>query len=158
MGIFKNDVKLEIIRPILLELDMWSQSAENLLMGTCAKETLMGQYLTQIEGPALGIFQMENPTYIDIYQNVIPALSTKRKKILEKYYIFVDHIEDSRRLVWDLKFATIFCRFQYWRHPEPLPSSDDVQGLAHYWKTYYNTQKGKGTVEEFIECYQHYVS
>ena len=35
-----------------------------------------------------------------------------------------------------------------------LPDADNVAELAHYWKLYYNTPEGKGTVEEFIKNYE----
>ena len=41
--------------------------------------------------------------------------------------------------------------------PEKLPNSYDIEGLAKYWKKYYNTEGGKGTVEKFIEKYEKYV-
>jgi hypothetical protein len=33
----------------------------------------------------------------------------------------------------------------------------DVFKLAEYWKKYYNTPKGKGTVQQFIQSYNKYV-
>jgi hypothetical protein len=30
--------------------------------------------------------------------------------------------------------------------------------MAHYWKKYYNTEKGKGTVEGFVESYDELVA
>jgi hypothetical protein len=38
----------------------------------------------------------------------------------------------------------------YWRRPEQLPVADDISALAAYWKTHYNTPKGKGKIETFI--------
>lgn len=32
-----------------------------------------------------------------------------------------------------------------------LPASEDIAGLATYWKQYYNTPQGKGTEAEFIK-------
>ena len=45
-------------------------------------------------------------------------------------------------------------RIHYLRVPEALPAADDVVGLAAYWKRYYNTELGAGTVEKFVESYQ----
>jgi hypothetical protein len=47
-------------------------------------------------------------------------------------------------------------RVHYLRRPEPIPT--DLTGQAEYWKKWYNTYLGAGTVEEYIENYKKYVS
>jgi hypothetical protein len=42
------------------------------------------------------------------------------------------------------------CRLHYRRVPEPLPDAEDINGLAAYWKKYYNTKAGRGSESEFI--------
>jgi len=68
-------IRHEIIRPVLKHLDPvipYSMAAENLLMGTCAQESRMGQFLVQLDkGPAKGIFQMESSTEDDIWLSYI---------------------------------------------------------------------------------------
>jgi hypothetical protein len=130
-----------IIRPTLINMDMWSQSAENLLMGTAAQESKLGHYIAQVRGPALGIYQCEPATHDDV------AKWAKGKGLLPPGV-------NSERLVYDLKYATIMCRLHYYRKSEPLPDADDVEGLARYWKIWYNSVKGKGTVAEFVKNYE----
>lgn len=55
-----------IIEPVLSKLQLYSKDAEELLVFTCAAESLGGTLLHQIQGPAVGIFQMEPNTYTDI--------------------------------------------------------------------------------------------
>lgn len=148
-GINAEQLLRQIIRPILSTITMWSESAENLLMGTAAQESQLGFYVKQIKGPALGIFQMEPYTYADILATVV--MRAQKHSIFLQSYTFPD---DPRALIYDLRLATIMCRLQYWRFSEELPASTDVIGLASYWKQYYNSRKGKGTVEEFIENYK----
>ena len=38
------------------------------------------------------------------------------------------------------------------RVPKKLPKASDLEGQAKYWKTFYNTIKGKGTIEHFMEA------
>ena len=52
-----------IIGPSLDALQMYSKEAEEILVFTCASESLGGTYLKQVKGPALGIYQMEPATY-----------------------------------------------------------------------------------------------
>tara|TARA_R110002096_G_scaffold315227_3_gene509454 strand:- start:6003 stop:6308 length:306 start_codon:yes stop_codon:yes gene_type:complete len=60
-------------------------------------------------------------------------------------------------LIGNLYYATAMARVHYYRVPEPIPLSDDIQGLALYWKKYYNTYEGKGTTTEFVHNYKKYV-
>jgi len=75
MPIDALQLRHEIIRPVLKHLDPvipYSMAAENLLMGTCAQESRMGQFLVQLDnGPAKGVFQMEPDTHDDIYKNFL---------------------------------------------------------------------------------------
>lgn len=144
-----------VIRPVLQDAGMWSQSAENLLMGTAAQESRMGQYLTQLgNGPARGIFQMEPNTLHDIQVNFLkykPSLA----ELAEKHK--APALSDASNLICNLAYAALMCRIHYLRVREALPDADDLPGLARYWKRYYNTSLGKGTESEFIENYHRYV-
>ena len=70
MSINKNDIR-EAIREVLTYLGKHSDSAEELLMLTCAVESQLGTYLKQIKGPARGIFQMEPATERDCWVNFL---------------------------------------------------------------------------------------
>ena len=56
------------------------------------------------------------------------------------------------QLKGNLYYAVAMCRIHYYRVSEALPN--DLEGMARYWKKYYNTELGKGTVEEFIHNYE----
>jgi len=133
-----------LITRVLQEYNLYSNSALNLLLGTCAVESGFGTYMRQINGPALGAFQMERPTYQWLkneFHNKYPDI--KERKFCE--------------LEWDLKLAIIFARLRYRVDPEPLPESWDIGGMAYYWKRVYNTMKGKRKEEDFIFAYNNYV-
>jgi hypothetical protein len=60
-----------IVRPALESINLWSQQAEDLVMGTAAQESRL-IYLRQLgNGPALGLFQMEPATHNDIWVNFL---------------------------------------------------------------------------------------
>lgn len=145
-----KQLKSLVIEPVLKDYTLYSEAAVNLLLGTCAQESRMGYYLKQVKGPALGIYQMEPKSHHDICENVIRAHP-------DRFIYKNDENDEVDGLVSDLKYATIMCRLQYWRFPEALPKANDIEGLAKYWKKYYNTEKGKGTVEQFVENYHKYV-
>jgi len=143
----------ELIDETLKEIGLHSKDAVNLLMGTCAQESHLGEYIKQIKGPALGIFQMEPATFVDIIDNYLYYHPVKRMaKIIA--VCKASHIspEDLR---WNLKLSICFARIHYLRVPEKLPNS--IEGYAAYWKKYYNTYLGAGTEEEFIHNYKRFV-
>jgi len=154
-----TQLRLEIIRPVLnylAPLIPYSVAAENLLMGTCAQESRMGSYVKQVEGPACGIFQMEPATESDIYNNYLDyraALYSAVNALRAKHNL--DGLND---LVGNLFYQTAMTRVHYYRVPMAMPDADNVEQLAHYWKIYYNTPEGRGTIEEFVKRYQRYVS
>lgn len=139
-----------LITSVLKELGLHSDNAVNLLMGTAAQESHLGKYRKQIGGgPALGIFQMEPATFNDIVKNYLrfkPGLTVKIEGVARVCRFHAEDIETNDLL------AICMARVHYLRVSEAIPS--DVEGMARYWKKYYNTPLGKGTVEEFISNYK----
>ena len=143
-----------VVRPVLQELNMYSEAAENLVLGTAAQESLLGTFIKQYPtGPAMGIYQMEPATHGDIWDNYLAyndELSSQVRGFASQH-LFTRNPHNE--LVTNLFYSTAMCRLHYRRVKAPLPSADNVEGLAHYWKQYYNTPKGKGRVIEFIDNY-----
>jgi hypothetical protein len=152
MSINAKQLQSYVIVPTLVRLGLYSDAAVNLLLLTCAQESEMGEYLKQINGPALGIYQMEPPTHDDIWNNYLVYQLTLKQKVLD-----IDK-QNSINLITNLAYATAMARIDYLREPAPLPTANDIQGLAHYYKRYYNTDEGAATVEEVVANYQRYVN
>ena len=155
-GIDPGHFRGRVVRPVLHRLGLYSDAAENLLVGTAAQESLLGRYLVQVGGgPALGVFQMEPATHRDIWENFLayrPELVGRIKQLLPPAAAEGWRAAEGE-LVTNLAYAAAMCRVHYLRRPEPLPKADDLVGLAAYWKRFYNTEAGAGTVDEF---YMHY--
>ena len=130
-----------------------SPSAERLLFGTAMHESAGLQYLHQINGPALGVYQMEPATLADLWENFL-AYHEDWAEILVRVTPPASAPEDPLCLL-DMTYATMAARFQYMRFPEPLPNVDDLEGLARYWKQYW-THLGKGTEQQFIDAVKRY--
>jgi len=147
-------LKEHVIAPVLNSLGLYSDSAVNLLLLTAAVESDTGRYLRQVgSGPALGIYQMEPQTYQDIWNNYLryrPGIEKKVSWYLADYF---PHKEEQQ-LPGNLYLATAMCRVHYWRVEEPLPDADNALALATYWKKYYNTPAGKGTVGKALSAYR----
>ena len=129
---------------------MHSTAAERLLLGTAAAESLL-KYRKQIGGPALGLFQMEPRSHDDIYENFLnyPGRAVLRQKIIG----LLSHPDADKydALVNNDPYACAMARVQYYRFPAPMPAADDLDALARYWKRYYNTASGAGTIAGFKE-------
>ena len=155
MAIESSHLRLHIVRPVLQYLDSqipYSMAAENLLLGTCATESHMGTYLVQLNGPAEGIFQMEPATEQDIRDNYLQYRPELRQ--------LVESLMDNSvmgQLVANNNYATAMARIHYVRVPDSLPQENDIPAMANYWKAYYNTPLGSGTVGKFIQDYERFV-
>ena len=133
-----------LIVKILTDLDMMSDSAVTLLLGTAAQESHL-QYIKQIHGPALGLFQMEPETEHDIWNNYL----VYHPKIIDTIGKITGHYQPGPWLEWDLAYQIIMARLHYRRVKDPLPEANDIDGVANYWKIHYNTPLGAGTVTQF---------
>lgn len=142
-----------LIASVLKELNLHSDNAVNLLIGTAAQESHLGRYRKQLGGgPALGIFQMEPATFDDIVKNYLrykPELAARIERVARISRFKAEDLENNDLL------ATCMARVHYLRVREAIPS--DLEGWARYWKRYYNTPLGKGTEEEFIANYKRFV-
>lgn len=144
-----------IIEPVLSKLQVYSKDAEEILVFTCAAESLGGHYLAQVKGPALGVYQMEPNTYTDIWVNFIRARN--QLATLMALHFGCNKIPDVDRLIYDLQFATAMTRIHYLRCSGKLPDAKDVDGIWDYYKKNYNTEKGKAKKDESIKKYQEFI-
>ena len=151
------DLRIFVIRPTLRALGLWSEAAENLLLGTAATESRLGTYLVQMsssgDGRALGIYQIEQQTHNSIWENYIkfrPGIDVKLKCMVP-YARITNDIPDHNQLITNLEYATAIARLVYYPHAEKLPDATDIAGLGIYYKRYYNTIKGRGSVDKFIK-------
>lgn len=145
----------QIIQSALTPLNLYSIDAEELLVATCAQESLLGTYRKQLGNVAnggLGIYQMEESDYNDIWNNFLVYHSQLSQQIKSIY-----PNNDATSLINDDVFSSVMCRVHYLRAPESLPSSNDLNAIWLYYKKYYNTIYGAATQIEFIRHYQVYV-
>ncbi len=151
--------RVEVVRPALRHVGLWNAAAENLVVGTALKESLL-RFVRQIKGPALGLHQMERATHDDIHRTYLtrPANKRLRRGVLELARYFCGDWPDASELCGNMYYAAAMCRVHYLRVEEILPADDDAEGLARYWKHYYNTPAGRGDVLEALPHFQFAVS
>lgn len=161
--------KTQVVIPSIVDLSQVlpgcvSGSAINLLLGTVAQESDMGEFIIQINNEmkekdkAVGVYQMERPTHKDIWENFIyfrPPLHNFMILLLPMKY---SGVPNSDQLMYDMRYATMMARIHYWRVEAALPEQNDVDGMSHYWKDHFNTEDGKGTPEQYVNAWNKYVA
>lgn len=150
------DIREFVIVPAHMRTGLRGENRVQLTLGTGLVESGY-RFLDQTTpgpGPAYGLWQMEEPTHNDLWANYINFQPTAlRSSLLEmagsKYApppITVLH--------WNLMYAAAMCSVHYRRAPEVLPEAGDAEGMAAYWKRWYNTPAGKGSVEKAIPFFK----
>lgn len=140
-----------VIIPAIETLQLHSQAAVELLLGTALQESGL-RYLKQVGGgPAMGFFQMEPATHDDIWTNFLeykPAL-LQAIRSLSRHRI-------ALAMASDLWYAAAMCRIHYLRVSAPLPAAGDFPAQAAYWKAHYNTPQGAGKESEYLANWNKY--
>ena len=136
--------KHQIVTPALKRIGLASPSAINLVTGIGLVES---GYRTrkQVNGPALGFWQMEPETERDCWVNFLdyrPLLAGLVRKITHP------DLPTSSLLLSNDAYAAVMCRIRLYRSSDPLPSADYALALCQYWKLHYNTERGAGQVDQ----------
>lgn len=143
-----------IIKPVLVYLEPeipYSRSAEHLLIGTAVQESRLTYLHQGGNGPAVGLWQMEPATHDDIWHNYIAYQpGTLESKIVDIKTNIEPFLSSSDQMAGNLYYACAMARLLYRRVKAPLPQPGDPYAMGSYWKQYYNTPQGKGTVAQFV--------
>jgi hypothetical protein len=122
-----------------------SGGAVDLLMETAAQETHCGQFRDPTpRGAGRGVFQMDLIAFNDIRNR---ARVADINMVIDNFGVDI-RIVNHDALDHSPLLAAIFCRLFYKLLPSAIPST--MGERAHYWKRFYNTEVGKGTVSEYI--------
>tara|TARA_R100001594_G_scaffold141731_1_gene187997 strand:- start:334 stop:786 length:453 start_codon:yes stop_codon:yes gene_type:complete len=147
----KNQMK-DIVVEVLAMLEKQTgipktREAVNLIYETGMAESGYRALVQKGGGPALSFFQIEPATGRDIFNNYVEF----RQKLVEALINFgLDPMNLDFCIKTNIAIAICMCRFHYRRVPSAIPRTKE--GRAKYWKTYYNTVKGKGTIEHYMEA------
>ena len=155
-----------VVAPTLQRAGLWSEAAEKLVVGTAVYESGLIALRQYDGGPAMGLFQIEPATHKDLWksylvykpylwekiENAVIGITIKNIGLIPYHELFLP------KLITDMAYGTVICRLLYYRHPERLPEAADIEGLASYYKKYYNTPQGAGSVEGWIKAYEKYLA
>jgi hypothetical protein len=142
MGILANDLRALVIRPTLEQLDDWSPAAENLLLGTAAQESQLGNRLQN--GPIhsgqlqrQGLYRISANTHLQVWDQFLigdPELASRLRGLAsQQQFLKTPHQE----LVTNLSYATGVAWMVYKRHRVTLPDARDIDALANCWLQYF---------------------
>jgi hypothetical protein len=123
-----------------------NRTADKLLYEIMGVETGHGTIKdTTISSAGNGIFQHDRFPFEDNQSRY----QLKYLQIIKEYFNIDMDIVKWEDLQTDILKGAIACRLHFKPFPEPIPK--DIVGRARYWKRYYNTEAGKGTVHHYLE-------
>lgn len=122
-----------------------NDTAAALIQETIAAETQMGTYPDNTSESGHGLTQFDEIGFRD----VVERTRDKDKHIIRKKFGYQLSELTVKDLDNDPTLAIIFCRLKYKLRPEPIPS--DIVSRASYWKRFYNSALGKGTIEHYLD-------
>lgn len=130
-----------------------SDEAVELVMGTGYYESrfeAIRQYARRggARGPARGMWQVEHPR---THQSLWKWLERRG------YHDWVQAITgigdmDGEALMADLRYGSLMCRVKYRTIRSPLPTT--FRGMGEYYKRWYNTSAGSGTISGFVAAHR----
>lgn len=144
-----------VIRPVLAALSeadprLSTPAAERLMLGTAVYESRL-RHMAQIGGPARSLFQIEPPTFNDVWQWITMSGGEKLRQASARFCF--SGIRASDQYAGNQHLACVVARVLYWRRPEAMPAAADVDGLAAYYKRWFNTPLGAGKASAWASTF-----
>lgn len=138
-----------------------SDDAVELVMGTGLVESRY-KYIRQLgDGPARSFWQVEPATAVDNCQHYLTHRPGLMRMCAESSMVDIKHWQTYSVITWadiletNMSAGIIHCRLKYWRVPKRMPNT--TEGMANYWKEFYNTHQGAGHVEDYIDTVGKYL-
>lgn len=123
-----------------------------LMLETACAETHLGTYPDRHpEKLGVGITQFDQIAIDDLQQRV----RSRHRRLLKQHFGYSLNEIVLADLADDALLAFALTRLKYLLVPEPLPET--LLGRAEYWKKYWNTSAGKGTVAGYLSDVEHYM-
>lgn len=143
-----------------MRINLYTVAAEQLVFGTGLTESGYNwlDQTTPGPGPAYGPWQMEEATHDDIWVNYLSRQTDLADTLLRMAGFGILTKPPVIAMHGNLFYAAAMCRIQYRRVKEALPVAGDALRMAAYWKNYYNTPAGAGTLQKAIPYFRQAVA
>ena len=138
-----------------------SESAVDLVLATGIVESRY-EYIRQMgDGPARSFWQVEPATCVDNLAHYLKHRKKLMLKCAEASVVDIKHWQNFDEILWEdileknIAAGIVHCRLKYLIVPKKMPNT--FEGMANYWKKYYNTEQGKGDPQHFIDACRKYL-
>jgi hypothetical protein len=145
-GLINEEEFFKIVKVVCDSLGYGANdNADELLTETAKAETRLGLMKDKtILNVGVGLMQFDKIGFEDTKQR-----SMKYKdKILDKLKVDISKVE-LNHLAYNPFLSILFARLKYKLIPEEIPTT--LEGRAKYWKRYYNTNAGAGTILHYLK-------
>ncbi|UTM60422.1 hypothetical protein L4174_023855 (plasmid) [Photobacterium sp. CCB-ST2H9] len=150
-GITQKHQVLEIAIAVCEVIGTATNDTVSMLVETCAAETLLGEYRDPTQyGAGTGLMQVDEGTFIWLQEKY--GNHKFAHAVQDRFGVSILKVE-YRELEHSPLLSMIWARLRYATRKEPIPST--LQLRAEYWKMFYNTEAGKGSVGEYMKKVQH---
>lgn len=129
-------LRQHVIEPTLKSLNMHSDAAARLLMGTAAQESQCDPFCCRDKG--LGIYQISSQQHRVIWDQYLafrPDLASLVRGLASQHQFLQN---PDQELVTNLAYSTAIAWIIYLRSGDQLPDEDDSQGLGHFWHHHFD--------------------
>ena len=122
-----------------------NDNADELLPETAKAETRLGLVKDKtILNVGVGLMQFDEIGFEDTKQRCLKY----KDRILDRLKIDISKVK-LNHLAYNPLLSVLFTRLKYRLIPQEIPT--DVEGRAKYWKRYYNTSAGAGTILHYLQ-------
>ena len=140
-----QDLRKRVIRDTLKLLGDWSLATENLLLGTAAQESGLGDNLQS--GRLRGLYHISAQTHVAVWDKYLinyPDMASRVRGLAgQRSFLGNPH----RELVTNLSYTTAIAWLVYKRCNQPLPEAGDIKGLAKYWHQHFRARTTATTAD-----------
>lgn len=144
-GLSLSDVKKYWITPAARLIGLDDPAHINIATAIGAVESGYRVMVQANGGPALGFWQMERATHDSLWENSLPA-PWRSKMTTGLRWILRGEGPNADLMITLPLYGAGMCLARVWIAPAELPPATDARALCEYWKQYYNTAGGAGSV------------
>ncbi|WP_211333550.1 hypothetical protein [Sinobacterium caligoides] len=159
MSLSAEELEHYVIRPTLSALDVESEGAVKLLLGTAALESHFSLSHSHHSMPdGLGLFQITPQAHREVWDNYLafrPNLASKVRGLASQHHFLTSpDIELRTNLSYSTAIAWMI--YQYHNETNNLPIDEDVSSMGELWAQLFE----HGPLQDkttFINCYRRLV-